>query len=62
MALRTGANAAITFLLINDWDLDFNEDQLVDLVLSVASGMTSKSAVTEIFEGSCRHASNPLTG
>jgi death-on-curing protein len=59
---RTGANAAITFLLINDRDLDFSEDELVDLVLSVASGMTSKSAVTEIFAGSCRPASNPLTG
>ena len=35
---RTGANAAITFLLINDWEPDFSEDELVDLVLSVASG------------------------
>jgi len=23
------ANAAITFLLINDWELDFSEDELV---------------------------------
>ena len=46
---RTAANAAITFLLINDWEPEFSEDELVDLVLSVASGETSKSAVTEVF-------------
>ena len=34
---RTGANAAITFLMINDWEPDISEDELVDLVLSVAS-------------------------
>lgn len=59
---RTGANAAITFLLINDWEPDFTEDELVDLVLSVASGRMSKSAITEIFEGRCRPASNPFHG
>jgi death on curing protein len=47
---RTGANAAITFLLINDWELDVSEDELIDLVLSVASGETLKSALTETFE------------
>lgn len=45
---RTGANVAITFLLINDWEPDFGEDELVDLVLSVASGVISKPALTEI--------------
>lgn len=59
---RTGANAAITFLLINDWELDFSEDELVDLVLSVASGTASKSALTETFEARCRPASDPLLG
>jgi len=59
---RTGANAAITFLLINDWELDFSEDELVDLVLSVASGETSKPAVTGIFEKRCRPAADPLPG
>lgn len=59
---RTGANAAITFLLINDWEPDFSEDELVDLVLSVASGTTSKSALTETFEARCRPASDPLLG
>src|SRR5438128_4379286 len=56
---RTGANAAITFLLINDWELDFGEDEFVDLVLSVASGTTSKSILTETLEGRCRQASGP---
>jgi len=57
---RTGANAAITFLLINDWELDFGEVELVDLVLSVASGTASKSVLTQIFEARCRPASGPL--
>jgi death on curing protein len=59
---RTGANAAITFLLINDWELEVSEDELVDLVLSVASGETSKSALTERLEARCRPASDPLLG
>jgi death-on-curing protein len=53
---RTGANAVITFLLINDWEPDFTDDALVDLVLSVATGRMSKSAVTGIFEANCRPA------
>jgi death-on-curing protein len=59
---RTGANAAITFLLINDWELDVSEDALVDLVLSVASGTMTKSALTELFEARCRPISDPLLG
>lgn len=59
---RSGANAAITFLLINDWELDFTEDELTDLVLSVVSGETSKSALTETFEARCRPSSDPLLG
>ncbi|HWC95673.1 MAG TPA: type II toxin-antitoxin system death-on-curing family toxin [Candidatus Sulfopaludibacter sp.] len=51
---RTGANAAITFLLINDWEPGFCEDELVDLVLSVASGATSKPALTTAFELRCQ--------
>ena len=38
---RTGANPAITFLLINDWEPDYSDDELVELVLSVASGTVS---------------------
>ena len=34
---RVGANSAITFLLMNNWDTTFGEEELVDLVLSVAS-------------------------
>ena len=56
---RTGANAAITFLLINDWELDVSEDELVDLVLSVTSGAMSKSVLTETFGERCRPASGP---
>lgn len=59
---RTGANAAITFLLINDWELGFSEDELVDLVLSVAAGTASKPALTEKFEARWRPATDPLLG
>jgi death on curing protein len=51
---RVGANAALTFLLMNDWDADFDEEALVDLVLSVASGGTSKLALVKIFESHCK--------
>ena len=39
---RVRANAAITFLLTNDWEPTFAEEELVTLVLSVASGGLSK--------------------
>ena len=39
---RVGANAAITFLLTNDWEPTFAEEELVTLLLSVASGGLSK--------------------
>jgi death-on-curing protein len=51
---RAGANAAITFLLINDWNPLFHEDDLADLVLAVASGQVGKQELTERFESSCR--------
>lgn len=51
---RTGASAAITFLLMNDWEPTFGEQELVDLVLSVASGGLGKPALVEIFESRCR--------
>lgn len=47
---RVGANAAITFLLMNDWEPTFEPDELVELVLSVASGRLNKQRLTEIFE------------
>ncbi len=51
---RVGANAAITFLLLNGWEPRFEEDELVTLVLSVASGAMSKLELIEIFEARCQ--------
>jgi len=51
---RVGANAAITFLLMNDWEPAFEEEELADLVLSIASGGLSKPQLIEIFESRCR--------
>jgi death-on-curing protein len=51
---RVGANAAITFLLMNNWEPTFSEDELVELVLSVASVGLSKSRLIEIFESRCK--------
>jgi death on curing protein len=51
---RVGANAAITFLLMNDWDTTFGEQELVDLVLSVASGRIKKQELIGIFESRCK--------
>ena len=50
---RVGANAAITFLLMNDWDLLLDEAELVTLVLSVASGVMGKEELTRRFEMRC---------
>lgn len=55
---RAGANAAITFLLMNDWDPAFSEEELVDVVLSVASGRLSKPHLTEILESRCKPLEN----
>lgn len=51
---RVGANSAITFLLMNNWDTTFDEEELVDVVLSVASGRLGKEALTKIFESRCK--------
>jgi len=51
---RVGANAAITFLLMNNWEPTFSEEELVELVLSVASGGIGKPQVIEFFESHCR--------
>ena len=51
---RVGANAAITFLLMNNWEPTFDEEELVDLVLSVAAGGLSKPRLIEIFESRCK--------
>ena len=51
---RVGANAAITFLLINKWEPTFDEEELVDMVLSVATGRLSKPRLIEVFESGCK--------
>lgn len=51
---RAGANAAITFLLLNDFEPTFDEDALVELVLGVAQGQISKAGVTEFFAENSR--------
>lgn len=53
---RTAANAAITFLYINDWDLALDEDQLVAFVLAVASSQLDKAAVTARMIAACEPA------
>ena len=58
---RVGANAAITFLLLNDWEPDFEPDELADLVLSVASGVLDKTALTAVFELHCRPTGTAVT-
>jgi len=47
---RAGANAAITFLLMNDWEPTFMEEQLVDLVLGVAQGVVGRDRIAKFFE------------
>jgi death-on-curing protein len=51
---RVGANAAITSLLMNGWDLTFDEEELVELVMSVASGRMGKPQLVETFESRCK--------
>lgn len=47
---RVAANAAITFLLMNDWEANFSEDELVDAVLAVASSSMTKEDHVQFFE------------
>ena len=56
---RVGANAAITFLFMNGWEPTFGQDELVDLVLSVASGELGKAALVQVFESRCRPLRSP---
>jgi len=51
---RTGANSAISFLLMNDWEPELEEDELFDLVTSVAAGKLGKEALIRAFESRCR--------
>jgi hypothetical protein len=45
---------------MNDWDPGFSENELVDLVVSVASGEMSKAAVVSAFQGHCRPSDSLL--
>jgi len=51
---RAGANAAITFPLMNNWEPTFKDQELVDLVLSLAAGKLGKPELIEIFESHCK--------
>ncbi len=51
---RVGANAAITFLLMNNWEPTFGEEELVEVVLAVASSGLGKPLLIEIFESRCK--------
>jgi death-on-curing protein len=53
---RAGTNAAITFLLMNDWEPIFSEEALVDLVLGVAQGVIGKDRIAKFFEEGARPA------
>ena len=46
---RTGAVAALVFLSLNDIEIEAEEDEFEEMVLSVAQGRADKAAVTEFF-------------
>jgi death-on-curing protein len=46
---RTGAVAALVFLEINDVNVALDEDELVDIVVSLAEGKTQKHDVAAYF-------------
>ena len=47
---RTGVAAALTFLEMNDVEVDADEDAFYDLVIGVAEGRVSKAAITVFLE------------
>ncbi len=51
---RAGANAAITFLMLNDFEPTFDEDALVELVLGVAQGEVNKQSVVRFLGDNCQ--------
>jgi death-on-curing protein len=46
---RTGAVAALVFLAMNDVRIDIGEDELENLVRSIAEGTSSKSEAADFF-------------
>ena len=51
---RTGAAAAIIFLAMNGVEIEADEDGLVELTLSVATGKTGKTEIAEFFRSHAR--------
>ena len=49
---RTGAAAAIVFLAMNNITIDNDEQGLIDLTLSVATGQSGKAEIAEFFRKS----------
>jgi len=49
---RTGAVAAIVFLIMNGIKVDADEQSFEDLVLSVANGKLTKAAIADFFRKS----------
>ena len=47
---RTAVASALTFLALNEIEIDADEDEFYDLVIGVATGRTSKSAVAVFLE------------
>lgn len=47
---RTGLSAALTFLWINDVEIEAGEDELTELVLGVARGQVNKAEVAVFFQ------------
>ena len=56
---RVGANAAITFLPMSNWEPTLDEEELLGVVLSVASGGLGKQRLIEVFESRCNPLENP---
>ncbi|MBY0506579.1 MAG: type II toxin-antitoxin system death-on-curing family toxin [Bryobacteraceae bacterium] len=50
---RIGANAALVFLYLNDWELSLSQMELVDLVLGVASGLIAQAKLAAILTDRC---------
>lgn len=46
---RTGAASAIVFLALNDIEIENDEQGLIDLTLSVATGQAGKAEIAEFF-------------
>ena len=51
---RAGANAAVTFLYVNNWSLDMDVPAFIDLVMAVACGTMGKAELTKVFEAQSR--------